>query len=627
MARAAGFASLLAALAAACAAPLLPAVVPPAPPAEVTTPAAPPAPSAAPDEPLPAIEDAVARTVAVRQDWADVRFRDDRRARWLTDFDERTVRRRLGAINGACLARRDREACRLDGRTEAGQATQILLEMLGEMADPAPPSDASLRLLVRLEARGLGDARDAVRRILERRMLASPRVCAPPTVAELVDARRALDDFAVVVPAAAPSTGLVARWPTAAELDDLAYFYAIVTGTEAGPEVGSAREDLAAGRLPATHPDRAARKELAERAKDALLDGDVARHLDAAEAYLRTLGYPDPLRIAEEDLPRRSGAQASFLMRDAARSAEILGRYDVAEALYRRVSPGDAAHDSLAQARRDEQIAGAIRVAEQRRGCRGAAAERLFAVCSDGRHLYGPERLAKAGVGVARLYAGALLTLEREDAAALERALHGLPSRSGEALARLAQRGTEAWAARVRAIPGYADVKQGAGLSRLLGVAERGARAARVEALDALSEVAAERGDDPCVKSSFGLGGGHGSSQRKREVSNLMHACETRIPLAPREAAALRIAALAGDPDPEVREHAAAALGKLGLPSGRRALLVLRRDTFEPADQYCTSDGVCGHERPVADAAEWALLALHAADEARAQQRASARGK
>ena len=47
------------------------------------------------------------------------------------------------------------------------------------------------------------------------------------------------------------------------------------------------------------------------------------RHPRAAEAYLRTLGFPDPLRLAEEVGVRWGGAAASFTMRDHAASIRV----------------------------------------------------------------------------------------------------------------------------------------------------------------------------------------------------------------------------------------------------------------------------------------------------------------
>ncbi|MFT3768178.1 MAG: hypothetical protein QM820_22230 [Minicystis sp.] len=613
--------------------------VPVTPPAEVVTPAPPPAATAStpPEEPLPPREEALAQGRALAEAWnAGPRHQDDElQAAWIRKhkIEETTLRRQLEAIVKPCLSEREREApgCKpiTDDGTDIGKVTEVLVQVLAEAADPAPLGGASLRLLVRLEARGLWRAGSAIERVLERRLIASAGTCAPPSAAEIEAARRSLADFAVVTPAAPPAKGLAARWPTAAEIDEMAYLQAAVA--DAGPQVGHAEEDRAASKLPADHPDLAARARLRDELQDALLDGEFDHYLRAADAYLRTLGYPQPMRLAEEGDARWGGAGASFVMRDAARAAEIVGRYDVAEGLYRRAQPGGGACGTSTPSRRDAQIEGAIRAAEQGRGCRAAVAERLFAVNLDLHHAYGPERLAKAGFDVAKLYAGALHTLGRDDKVALEQALQGLPSRSGEALARLGRSGTEAWATRVRAIHGYADTARGSALDRLLGIAEQGSAPARIEALDALGMLAEDRGWDPCIKTEMGFGWGFGSSRLERRVHNVMGTCETRIDARSIDGAVRRVAAMTSDPDPGLREGAAVALGRLGARGGRKALAQLAKDRYDAGGQVCTTRGngpqVCEPNRPVARAAKEGLEALARADELRAKQRAAKKRK
>ncbi|APR86200.1 Hypothetical protein A7982_11549 [Minicystis rosea] len=616
---------------------------PPPPPAapqaaivEVVKPAPPPA-SAPVEEPLPSMEEAMARGRAIAESWnAEARYADEeKRAAWIAKerVDETSTRRLVEALTKPCLAERNREAaaCKAaeDTATDAGKAIAALLEVLAEIADPAPLGSASQRLLVRLDTRGMWQADQGLSRILERRMVASFGSCAPPSAAEIAAARQSLADFAVVAPPAAPARGLAARFPTAAELDEIAYFQAIVA--DAGPAVGSVEEDRSRAPLPKDHPDIAAREQLHDEMRGALLDGEIDHHLRAAEAYLRTLGYPDPLRMAEEGDMRWGGAGVSFVMRDAARSAEVLGRYALAEALYRRPHPGGGMCGTSTASRRDEQIKGIIRAGELRRGCRAVAAERLFAVSLDRHHVYGPERLARAGIDVGRAYAGALYTLGRDDVPELERALKALPTRAGEALARLAQRGPEAWAMRVRAIPGYADTAQRAGLARLLVIAEHGAGTMRGEALEALGWLVEDRGYDPCLETSFGIGWGHASSRLERHVQNVMGICETRVNASSIESTVRRLSALASDPNPEVREAVATTLGRLGAPSARPTLTKLARDPHDVGGQVCTTRGnapqVCEPNRPIARAARDALEAIQRADALRAKQRAARSSK
>lgn len=616
-------ASLLAACAltlAACAAPPPP---PAPPPVAIAAPAPPPVVTPPPEPPISRAE-AEARGRAIAAGWAKVHWQESAQAPWLREqgLDEDTVRRLLEALSRPCLDERDREqqACKeiADSETEIGKTAEALAEVLGLLADPSAPGKRSMRLLVRLDARGLWRAGLEVKEILERRARSHLGACAAPSEGEIAAARASLADLAIVDP------GPAARWPSAAELNELAYFYAAVAGS--GPSIGAAAEDTSAKPLPAGHPDLAARKALRAEAGGALLDGDLERHLRAAEAYLQSLGYPGPMRIAEEGDARWGGSGASFLIREAARSAEILGRYDVAEALYRRALPGGGACGTSAPSYRDGQIEGVIRVTEQARGCRAAAAERLFAVAFDSAHLYGPDRLTQAGFDVPRLYAGALSTLGRDDAAALQAALQKLPDRAPDALARLQRMGAEAWAARVRAVPGFADTARGAGVDRLLALAEHGPAPARAEALLALSRVVEDRGWDPCVPGSGRMGWGYGSSDRPRNVRSVMGACETRVDGKRIAALVARVSRLAADPDPAVREAVAVTLGRTGSPAARPALQKLARDRFDRGGQVCTTrpDGSnnCTANLPVQRAAQNALDAVAAADRTRARQKA-----
>lgn len=590
------------------------------------------APPEAPPEAPPRLsrEEARARAEKLRTSWRDVQYSDAAaRAAWRTEheIDEPQIRALLSPMVAPCLAQRERdhEACKalqFGGADEP--PVEALLSIAGDAADPRPASALArtsiMRLLLALDARGVWRAGAALTRVLERRMAASLGACQPPGAAEIAAAKSSLADFAIVSPDR--SGQLAARWPSASELDEIAYFHAVVA--DSGPEVGAAVEDHKAPPLPADHPDLARRAALREEVSAALFDGDAGRHLRAAEAYLRTLGFPDPLRLGEEGGARWGGAAASFTMRDAARSAEIVGRYDLAEALYRRAAPGGGMCGTSVESRRAGQIEGVIRAAEQIRGCRAIAAERLHAVARDRERVYGPERLARAGFDVARAYAGALHTLGRDDGAALERALSALPTRSGDAVARLLRLGPEPWATRLRAIRGYADSAQGAAIPRLLDLMDR--RQERRTAMESIGLLAEDHGFDPCFPTRFGIGWGHGYGGR--EVRNVMMTCATRI--APRTIAATvtRVSALSRDPEPATREQVARLLGRLGAASGRPTLHALARDRHQEG-QICTArDGqkdLCEPSFPVARAAREALEMLKAADTMRARQRAEKR--
>lgn len=587
-------------------------------------------------EKRPTRDEAIERGSLLMDGWeAGPQYDAKKRPEWLSSHgaDEATIRGLLTAIVEPCLAERDPARPCEDAKNDTfvAKVVGVLEDILAEVADPSAPGGASVRLLIRLEARELWRSGSAVERVLERRteeVLSNSEGCSPPTNDELSAARLGLADFATVDPGPTPKA-IVARWPTSAELDDLAYFYASIAAS--GAEVGVDHEDHTAQSLPEGHSAHGVRRGLRDAARDALRDGQLEAHLKATEAYLRTLGFPGPLRTAEEGDMRWGGAGASYAMRDAARSAELIGHYDTAEALYRRATPGGGACGTTTPTRRDHQIEGALRAAERLRGCRGAVVERLFAVDLDLHGSYGPERLAKAGFNVPRLYAGALLTLGRTDLAALERALRGLPSRPEAAVSRLGRLGGESWASRVRAIPGYADTARASALDPLLRLGERGPTEVRVEALDAIGRLVEERGYDPCLKTSFGIGWGRGSSRHERPVQNVMGSCETRVPVKPRDAAANRISAMAGDADPKIRESVATTLGRLARPSARGALTLLERDPFDGGGKVCTSQAsepeVCVPNKPVARAAREALAALARAEEMRKKQRLALQSK
>ncbi len=576
--------------------------------------------------------EAVARGRQLAEEWSKAEgLGEPERAAWIARAagDEGDVRRVIEAIFADCLgSTEDRPAaCELQG--DDAPLAETLFERLRETGDPAAPGGPSLRLFVRLSTRGAWRAEVVLGRLLERRMQASLGPCAPPTAAEIEAARGDLDDLAVTLPRRSPSGAVEARWPTEAERDDLAYLYAVVG--DAGPEVGSAREDTSAPPLAEGHPDLAARARLREAERAALRAGDLEGHARAAEAYLRTLGYPGPLRLAEESDARWGGAGASYLLRDLARSAEILGRYAIAEALYRRAQPGGGMCGTSTPSVRRGQIEGAIRAAELGRGCRPVAAERLYAVSTHAPHSYDPDRLALAGFDVPRLYGAALMLLGREEPARLERALAALPERSADALARLARRGPEAWGARVRALPGYADAAGGQAVGRLLAIAEDGADEARTAAIAALGSIARDRGWDPCIPTVVMRGFGHSGSLHERRVRGVMDRCATRLDAAAIRRLVTRVAKLAGDPSPAVREAAAHALGHLGAPTARGTLVALTRDPFDAGGERCTSTDsgppTCERNRPVAFAAREALTALAKADAMRAEQQRTPRRK
>ena len=542
----------------------------------------------------------------------------------LTEEKTRTL---IEALARECLAAQDRDLplCKQIAGSDKGfleQLAQTLIRYLGEIAEPSVAPSSSVRLLVRLSGRGAWQAEMALERILVRRAEASLGPCSPPSDPEIAAASTSLKGFVVIEAPASPKGAWAVHEPTQTELPDLAYFYAAVATN--GPAVGETVEDTSSTTPKPNDPAVTDRRALADQLKAALFDGDLEAHAKLADRYLHTLGFPGPIR-AHEDLDARwGGAGFSYVIRDAARSEELLGHDAVAAALYRRAQPGGGMCGTSTASRRDGQIAGVIRATERATGCRAALAERLFAV--DLSPEAGPARLERAGFDLARLYRGALLTTNRSERADIERALSSAPSLAVEAQSRLARLGNEAWAVRVRAIPGYADSAKKKAVDRLLGVAERGASADRVDAVNTIGRLVQDKGYDPCDKATT-----HGwgeSSSGDRQVISLTHRCEDSLDAAERKKLVSRLAALRGSPDPELRTAVAKALGRTGALAAKPLLGPMKSDVFDAGGQVCTSRGskpaVCTPNRPVKLAAEEALEAIDEAEATRKESRKAA---
>ncbi|MBZ5713296.1 HEAT repeat domain-containing protein [Nannocystis pusilla] len=490
-------------------------------------------------------------------------------------------------------------------------AVTHLVDTLGEIGLPA---DAPV--LLRLDARGIYRAGSALEAILTRAMSdAIPQArCAPPSASEVAAARAALTDFAVV-----RRHGDVLRGeaPTPAELDDLAYFFAAVA--DAGPRVGGASEANPGSPLTPATPDPESER-LAAAAGEARSRGDVAGLVRHGRAYLARLGFPGPIQGSAESTWAWGGARYSYVFRDVALGAELLGDPTLAGQLYRRADPGGGMCGTSVSVRWAEQLRGAIRSAERAGDCRPAVAERLLDV--DGpRDMwpapapdsmdYGPARLAAAGFDVPRLYRGALLTAGRAgDPATLRAALGRAPEPlRTAALARLTRRGPEAWEARVYAIEGLADVTGRpalAGLARLLPTL---ADDERRRAIEAIGAVARRPAWDPCDDAGGIFLGGF-SSQWERHVSHLGDSCDTVLRLHESAPIARTLTPFLADRDPDTREAAAVALGRIGHRDALPALRARRRDPYTPADSRRCDEAGCRSFYPVREAVTEAIASI-----------------
>lgn len=322
---------------------------------------------------------------------------------------------------------------------------------------------------------------------------------------------------------------------------------------------------------------------------------------------------------------RWGGFGASFVMRDLARSLEILGRFKESEALYRRAKPGGGSCGTSVYARLNDQTDGAIRTGEQARGCLAAVADRMFADSSDRHDSYGPEWLTERGLDVPRLYRGALLTLGRTDRVELTKTISA-SAFANEGLARLQRVGLESWGRRVRAIPGYADTAGGASIDKLIAIALQGQDDDRVEALDALSMVLEDDGYDPCIPHRL-MGSHRYSGGGRRNVRNVMTTCATRVDAATIDKTVEAVLHLHTDKNHEVREGLATFLGRLGSQKGKATLKILAKDKFEQGE-ICESIGsgpsVCSKHFPVARAARISLERLEKAQKNRATNKPAA---
>ncbi len=581
----------------------------------------------APPAPRLSDEEKVAAARVLAKAWDEVPSWDQRaRDAWLAAHgaSEADVREALALFGRDCVRAEDRSstpcAAVVDRESPDGHAVEALAEILAELVDPKSRSTDSAQVLVQLVAAGVYTVETSLERLLERRMSAKLGACAAPTAEEVAAARGTLDDFVVIERGPTKDEALL-RKPTAGELDDLAYFLAATSA--AGPEVGRSVEDASAPPLAKTASEHESRAKLAKDLQKARLAGDLAQHLALGERYLTTLGYPGPIRTAEERHARWGSDGASAIMRELATSAEVLGDLETAEALNRRARYDGGSCGTSAPSFRDDQLRAVIRTSEPRLGCRRAVAERLFGVDRDPGGVFGPARLSTAGFDVARLYRGALVTAGRGDAAELRALASGSPL-GATALARLERLGPEAWAERTRAVPGLADTAGEKAIEPLLEVVRSGRPGPRGDAAVALGLLLEDRGFSPCDEVGGHRGWGYGSSLHPRKVTPITLDCATRPSDAVSKKVAKALAAIASDPSEEVREEVARALGRLGRADSRPALQRLARDRFG-SGQICTSQtghaDVCEPNRPVARAATQALEAVAAADALRAENK------
>lgn len=554
-----------------------------------------------PQAPYP-LREAMARGDAIAAGWNTVRDKSaETRAAFLRDggYDERELRRVVGGLVRTCLLAQSDEApaCLSLGEKVTRDRLDDVIAVLAEMADPSVGPSPTVEMLLRLSARGDFTAANALTRVLERRHERAAVACSPPSEEEISRADFALDDFSIVT-----ATGTLRR-PRPEEREDLAYFYAAVADN--GGAIG-VTDEVFGDPLPKDHPDLKRRDELRAAIDRAALDGDVTEHSDRSVEYLKTLGYPGPIRVSEEYVPGVYRKTQRTVLVEAARSLELLGRYDEAERMYRRTNPQFGCTNRHGDY--DRQLSGAIRSAEQAGGCRGAIAERLYALSTNGTK-YGPGSLESAGLDLTRLYRAALLTLNRSDPQSLRDTIRSSPY-ALQAMGRLDRLGDEDWANRVRALRGFADAAKKDAFGLLLDVASTAAPADRVAAIDAIGQLAEDQGLDVCSGPTYSPP--HYSRYGQRKIESLMNACETRLDERTQEKVARGLIALAADSSPYVREEVARALGRVASPIVGSTLATLSTDSFENGSICSTDAGVsvCEPNFPVRRATADALDVL-----------------
>jgi len=546
--------------------------------------------------PKPDLEQALAAVAAVVQR-AKLAGPDDpplaERAR-AARLDQEALLRLLADLVAACPAEAKCPALASD------DALRRLLDTLAVVGtiDAAPT-------LLQLDARGVWKAGSVLEELLTEAMAGAvpPARCVPPDATKVAATRATLTDFLVV---RMLRDEVVARTPSPAELDDLAYFLAAVTDN--GPEVGAAVEASPGSVFTSgtADPDR---DRFAAAVAAARKAGDIAGIVRDGEAYLQRLGYPGPLDGAAEHSRAWGGAPFSYVLRDVARARELLGEHARAGELYRRAEPGGGLCGTSVSSRWTEQVRGAIRSAEGSGDCRAAIAERLLDIdgppptwsstpeAAD----YGPARLARAGFDVPRLYRGALVTAGRDlDPKALRVAMERAPELlRGPALARLQARGAEAWERRVQAVQGLADLEGRAALPVLVALLTTATAPLRPRVLRTIGALGARPIEDPCDPDPDGF---HmsGSNEWERQVTPLAARCETSLRLHEAGPLALSLVTWLKDPVPETREAAAEAMGAIGHKAALPALHERRADPYKTGT-ICTNS-VCRPHYPVREA-------------------------
>lgn len=420
----------------------------------------------------------------------------------------------LEEIAEACPDPKDKEC---GGNPEAFETKWKLVQWLGFAGD-----ETAAGALLRLRSDGGYRAGMALDSLLARRAEARATPCTSPGTEAVAEMAASLNDFAVFDQR---GQALVARPLTVSESADLAYF--LVAVEQAGTPVGTDDNSFASGAQPSAEFDLD-RKENYTGLERALADGDTEAIVGSGVAYLQPLGFPGKIDRSLDGDRSWGGARYSYVMRDVALAAEVEGQYTLSSALYRRANPGGGGCGTSVSSRRGKQLKGLIRSAEAGGSCNEVVAERLLDWDGRDDSFFGPDRLAAAGLDVARLYRGAFLTRHRDlPEAQLSDALDRAPEAFAfAARARIESKGDEAWDARIWSIEGLADTLGSEGGFYLAAALPELAPSARRRAIEAIGAAGLRAHVGACDEESFwGLGMGF-STLWSRPIAAFGKTCE-----------------------------------------------------------------------------------------------------
>jgi hypothetical protein len=476
-------------------------------------------------------------------------------------LDEELAIAALSALAERCEAAGGWSACGLDDDEERDR--DVLLRWLGAIG-----SEAAIPTLLSLDSQSLFAAGMALERVLVARASAAPPSCTPPTPEEVAAVRATLHDFAVVEPVGGR---LGARALAPGEADDLAYFLAAVA--DSGPEVGTEDRTHRSGATPEPE-DVAWRVATLEKIAAAREEGNAAAMFEYGTRYLQSLGHPGSIDLDLEAEHAWGGARFSYVMRDVALAAEIVGEPGLAADLYRRANPGGGACGTSVDYRRGEQLQGLVRAADMAGRCGATVPERLMDWEGQAGSFYGPERLVDAGFDLERLYRGAFVTRHRDiEPEELKRAIERAPADlRAAALARVRDRGPEAWEARVWTVEGVADELGPRGVEILQTKLPLTAGSLRARTIRAIGDAARRTFMGPCPDDVLWLEG-MGGSVWSRPVAMYGTDCSTRPSDAQADALHARLAPSLRDGD-EVTIATITALASIAAP---RSIPVLKR--------------------------------------------------